>query len=79
MAAGGALVLSGGAVWVGSCAVGRVLSVDGSMPWFWTAQGLWEVEIGRETPILSAALAHFRPLVARVLVMAGQPTAGSVP
>ena len=34
--------------------------------------GTLGVEIGRETPISSAALAHSRPLVARVLVMAGQ-------
>ena len=38
VAAGGALVLSGGAIWVGSCAVGLVLSVGGSLPWFWTTQ-----------------------------------------
>ena len=31
-AAGGALVLSDGAVWVVSCAVGFVLPVGGSMP-----------------------------------------------
>ena len=30
------------------------------------------VEIGRETPILSAAVAQSRPLVVRVMVVAGQ-------
>ena len=78
-AAGGALVLSGGAIWVGSCAVGCVLSVGGSMPRFWTTQGLWGSKLGARRRFISAALAHFRSLVIRVLVLAGQPMACSVP
>ena len=79
MAAGGALVLSGGAVWAGSCAVGSVLAVGGSMPWFWTTQGLWGSKLGARRRFISAALAHFRPLVIQGLVLATQPTACSVP
>ena len=79
MAAGGALVLSGGGIWVGSCAVGCVLAVGGSLALVSDRPGTLGVEIGRETPILSAALAHSRPLVIRVLVVAGQPMAGFVP
>ena len=79
MAAGGALVPSGGVVMVWSCAVVVVLPADGSFAMVMDRPGALAVEIGRETPILSAALAHSRPLVIRVLVMAGQPMVYSVP
>ena len=62
---------SGGVVVVGSCAVLVVLPADGSFALVLGRPGALAVEIGRETPISSAALAHSRPLGARVLVMAG--------
>ena len=37
------------------------------------------VEIGRETPILSAAVAQSRPLVIQVMVVAGQLRISFVP
>ena len=79
MAAGGALVLSGGVVWVGSCAVGPVLSVDGSFAWFWTARGLWGSRLGARRRFSSAALAHSRSLGLGVWGMAGHVMVFHVP
>ena len=79
MAAGGALVLPGGVIVVGSCAVHRVLPVDGSLPLCWITQGLWQSRLGARRRFSSAALAHSRLLGVLVLVMAGHMVVHFVP
>ena len=61
MAAGGALVLSGGGIWVGSCAVGCVLAVGGSFALVSDRPGTLGVEIGRETPNFIGRSLPFSP------------------
>ena len=72
MATGGALVLPGGVIMVGSVAVMLVLPADGSLPLCWITQGLWQSRLGARRRFLSAALAHSRLLGVLVLVVAGQ-------
>ena len=74
-----ALVLPSGVIMVGSCAVHRVLPVDGSLPLCWITQGLWQSRLGARRRFLSAALAHSRLLGVLVLVVTGHMVVQSVP